>query len=90
MCPSRIQTKEKLINSLQSGVGGAMGVADAAKLEEMRLEKEYSQTQLHTAFQHIESLKADIQVWWGNGTVYIELESAYFTCIRKYMLWIEW
>lgn len=60
-----LQAKEKLINSLQSGEGGAVGVASEAKLEEMRLEKEHSQAQLQTALQQIENLKTGIQVYRG-------------------------
>ena len=57
-----IQAKEKLITSLQSGEGVAMGGVTEAKLEEMRLEKEHLSAQLESALQGGESLRAELQV----------------------------
>ena len=55
------QTKEKLIASLQGGEGTRSAVSEA-QLEEMRLEKEHVQAQLHSARQQIEACKTAMQV----------------------------
>ncbi len=59
---SVFQAKEKLITSLQSGEGGAMGVVSETRLEEMRLEKEHVQAQLESTLQSLEGSRAEAQV----------------------------
>ena len=61
-----------------------MGVANETKLEEMRIEKEYIQTQLQTAFQHIESLKVDIQVCCGGTVTVLSIEQACTSNCTRY------
>ena len=43
-----------------------MGVVSEAKLEELRLEKEHLQAQLDSALQAVNSLKAELQVSYGD------------------------